>query len=94
MMEALVRARHELESRVEQLHRFGDESHRAIQPLRLHLDFLAEQTFDDQGRVTFQRVGDNFINRFTYDDATRTTIVERAKEALREGVFGPSADLS
>lgn len=26
------------------LHRFSDEPHRAIQPLRLHLDFLAEQT--------------------------------------------------
>jgi RHS repeat-associated protein len=38
-------------------------------------DFVAEQQFDAQGRVTFQRVGDNFINRFTYDDANRTTIL-------------------
>lgn len=36
-------------------------------------DFVAEQQFDAQGRVTFQRVGDNFINRFIYDDANRTT---------------------
>ena len=38
-------------------------------------DFLTEQRFDDQGRVLYQRVGDNFVNRFSYDDATRTTTI-------------------
>jgi len=35
-------------------------------------DFLGEQRYDGQGRVTFQRVGENFINAFVYDDANRT----------------------
>ena len=38
-------------------------------------DFVAEQTFDDQGRVVFQRIGDNFINTFAYDDDQRTTVM-------------------
>jgi RHS repeat-associated protein len=41
-------------------------------------DFLAEQEFDDRGRVTFQRVGDAFINEFVYDDANRTTTLTDA----------------
>ncbi len=38
-------------------------------------DFVVDHQFDDQGRVTFQLVGDNFINRLVYDDANRTTIL-------------------
>lgn len=38
-------------------------------------DFVTEQRFDAQGRVIYQKVGDNFINEFAYDDAKRTTIL-------------------
>jgi RHS repeat-associated protein len=38
-------------------------------------DFVPEQRYDEQGRLVYQRVGENFINRFVYDDANRTVAV-------------------
>lgn len=38
-------------------------------------DFLADQRFDAQGRVVFQRVGKTFTNYFTYDDVQHTTTI-------------------
>lgn len=40
--------------------------------------FLAKQTFDEQGRVLFQRGGEAFVNTFSYDDDARTTVLKDA----------------
>lgn len=37
--------------------------------------FLAEQEYDDKGRVKFQRGGTGFTNEFTYDDDNNTTTI-------------------
>lgn len=55
-------------------HYDGDNGIARIESPEGH-DFLAEQEYDDHGRVTFQRIGENFINRFAYAD-DRTTITD------------------